>query len=448
MTFVSEFGYDTYYKRLKAKKLPNGEVLGLTFNQEGYQLTSYDPMTPERDFVYTAIEAQDVRGNVTRVQFGNSLIECAAYHAATGRLKTQRLQRSQTPCSEGVEDANLVHEFRLERLDPFANLTRRTRKNVYAGGASVTRISEAFEYDHLRRLTKATRSWIGKEVIDVLVAYAYDKLGNLKRKTDFGVDYVYGDSTRANTAHAGPHAVRQVVQTGGQGTISDFRYDERGNMISGMGRMLTYNAFNKPTAITEGSTTTTFSYDPNGALYKKDDGNQVAYYVTGDYEYIIEGATHSERAYLTPSILIHTTVDGTSRNRDIQYASYDHLDSLVTMTNQTGHVVSRHGFDAFGKPLNGDWEENDALLSNDLTDRGFTAHQHLDNHQLIHMGGRVHDPVLGRFLSVDPVITTHSQALNSYSYVMNNPLSYVDPTGYCGVPSEQQFGQFFRGVAA
>jgi hypothetical protein len=57
------------------------------------------------------------------------------------------------------------------------------------------------------------------------------------------------------------------------------------------------------------------------------------------------------------------------------------------------------------------------------------------------MNGRVYDPNIGRFLSVDPVFEfpTNTQSLNPYSYVLNNPLSMTDPTGYlvtCG--SNQQ----------
>ena len=48
------------------------------------------------------------------------------------------------------------------------------------------------------------------------------------------------------------------------------------------------------------------------------------------------------------------------------------------------------------------------------------------------MNGRVYDPGMGRFLSVDPVIQSpgNSQSLNPYTYLMNNPLSGTDPTGY------------------
>jgi len=75
----------------------------------------------------------------------------------------------------------------------------------------------------------------------------------------------------------------------------------------------------------------------------------------------------------------------------------------------------------------------DLAESTDLvTRRGFTDHEHLDDAELIHMNGRVYDYNLGRFLSVDPFIQEpgNSQSMNPYSYIMNNPLSGTDPSGY------------------
>jgi RHS repeat-associated protein len=56
----------------------------------------------------------------------------------------------------------------------------------------------------------------------------------------------------------------------------------------------------------------------------------------------------------------------------------------------------------------------------------------LDSVGLVHMNGRVYDPLIGRFLSADPIIQTisMSQAINPYSYVMNIPLALIDPSGY------------------
>ncbi|MBP6053893.1 MAG: RHS repeat-associated core domain-containing protein, partial [Pseudomonadales bacterium] len=66
---------------------------------------------------------------------------------------------------------------------------------------------------------------------------------------------------------------------------------------------------------------------------------------------------------------------------------------------------------------------------------------HLDDVGLIHMNGRVYDPSLGRMLSPDPVTQSpeNAQNYNRYAYVMNNPMRFVDPSGYvavsCGVGS-------------
>lgn len=56
----------------------------------------------------------------------------------------------------------------------------------------------------------------------------------------------------------------------------------------------------------------------------------------------------------------------------------------------------------------------------------------LDDLGLIHMNGRIYDPKIGRFLSADPHIQSpiNLQSYNRYSYVLNNPLKYTDPTGY------------------
>jgi len=86
-----------------------------------------------------------------------------------------------------------------------------------------------------------------------------------------------------------------------------------------------------------------------------------------------------------------------------------------------------------------DWTYNN-IPQTHLFDRGFTGHslsrhevdgKHLDNFDLINMNGRVYDPWLGRFLSPDPFVQapTYSQNFNRYSYALNNPLKYTDPSG-------------------
>jgi len=81
--------------------------------------------------------------------------------------------------------------------------------------------------------------------------------------------------------------------------------------------------------------------------------------------------------------------------------------------------------------INDVWNKLGAQIENSTT-RGFTGHEHFDQVGIIHMNGRIYDPSIGRFLQADPLIQDpyNTQSLNRYSYVMNNPLSYTDPSGY------------------
>ncbi|MFH0769583.1 MAG: RHS repeat-associated core domain-containing protein [Chloroflexota bacterium] len=65
------------------------------------------------------------------------------------------------------------------------------------------------------------------------------------------------------------------------------------------------------------------------------------------------------------------------------------------------------------------------------TDKLFTG-QRLDDTGLYYYGARYYDPTIGRFISPDTIVpqSANPQALNRYSYVLNNPLRYTDPTGY------------------
>ena len=81
------------------------------------------------------------------------------------------------------------------------------------------------------------------------------------------------------------------------------------------------------------------------------------------------------------------------------------LGSIVAISNEAGQVTERLAFDPWGKRRypNGLPDANDNI--NGLTtERGFTMHEHLDEMGLIHMNGRIYDPLIGRFMSADPFI--------------------------------------------
>jgi len=63
--------------------------------------------------------------------------------------------------------------------------------------------------------------------------------------------------------------------------------------------------------------------------------------------------------------------------------------------------------------------------------RDFTGHEHYDRFHIVNANARLYDPVIGRFFSPDPFVQTpdFTQSYNRYSYCMNNPVMYSDPTG-------------------
>ena len=126
---------------------------------------------------------------------------------------------------------------------------------------------------------------------------------------------------------------------------------------------------------------------------------------------------------LTPASAATTT------NR---YYHTDHLGSIIAITNDTGTVVERRSYDAWGKRRN----QNGTSLANAFVTSdvryAFGGHEDLGEVGLIHMNGRLYDPATGRFISADPTIDMPDdmQNYNRYSYINNNPLSAIDYSGY------------------
>ena len=98
------------------------------------------------------------------------------------------------------------------------------------------------------------------------------------------------------------------------------------------------------------------------------------------------------------------------------------------MTSATAGNLVVHDFGPWGNARNGSTPATQLAEGQ----RGFTGHEHLAELGLIHMNGRIYDPVIGRFLQADPIIQApqNAQSHNRYSYVLNNPLSFSDPSGF------------------
>ncbi len=399
-----------------------------------------------------------VRGQVTDQTLGNHIVETAQYDASTGLstwASSTRPPGTAATCKTASGTARtplmLVRQMRYQ-YDQFLNLASQQktyyRRDAASGfpdctsGAPVAvAATESYSSDDLQRLLGSARTWTDDASLQA-DSYAYDDLGNITQKSDFGSEYTYGMSPRGAEL-AGPHAVASIQKT--DGTTATYTYDSNGNLVQGDGRTITFDRNDRPVRVAMGAVTTEFYYSPDGSRYAQHetgsaDGARTVFYVDKDYELVAwDGGAIEERSYVGPSVVIYRR---DSKPAEVRYRHGDRLNSLDAVTDDAGNEIATdlHGYDAFGKPRGYDWRPNQGAAFERLhasevgvtTNDGFTTHEHLDEVYLIHMNGRVYDYRMGRFLSVDPIISSpaNSQAINPYSYIGNNPLSGVDPTGY------------------
>ena len=121
--------------------------------------------------------------------------------------------------------------------------------------------------------------------------------------------------------------------------------------------------------------------------------------------------------------------NGTVKN---YLAFTDNLGSILSVMD--GNKVFDTSYDAWGRQT---------VTRNDIgLNHGYTGHEMLNDFDIINMNrrslsrsgesnGRLYDPVLGRFFSPDNYmqLPDYSQSFNRYSYCLNNPLKYTDPSG-------------------
>lgn len=330
----------------------------------------------------------------------------STYHATTG-LPDRVLVTN--PLTQTIQD----NTYAYNDIGILTNRSRFVKSNA-------STLSETFHYDELNRLTQATATGLPTQ------SFQYDIKGNITYKSDVG-NYTYG------AGNAGPHAVTSAAS-------DNYTYDATGNMLTGGGRTVTYNTFRKPLTLSKGTHTSTFTYGPDRSHYKRVDADGTTVKTTlsiGNVEFITHssGVTETKR-YIGDIAVVTTTSSGSPSTH---YLHKDTLGSTDIVTNAVGSVVAEMSFDAFGKRRNvltlAELAEAQYDPLNAITTKGFTGHEMVDEVGIIHMGGRIYDPGLGRFMSADPIISdmTNVQRLNRYSYVLNNPLSLVDPSGFDGV---------------
>ena len=279
---------------------------------------------------------------------------------------------------------------------PSGNLTSRT----------INKVTDCFEYDNLDRLTSVNRD--GVEIM----AMTYAGNGNIMNKSDIG-DYTYNPADK-------PHAVREI----------DLVTDEQ----SGYSSSVSYALCGKAESIFEYC----YSYgpddekflggriDPSDPETKYWDINNIYW---DNYECEMKDFHYREYYFLDNDvIIIRDSYSGEEADTHPATLSYyqavtDNLGSIIAVFDNKLNRVFEASYDAWGRQT--------VKFDEIGLYRGFTGHENVGRSELVNMNHRVYDSSIGRFLSPDNYVQLpeNSQSFNRYSYCINNPLKYTDPTG-------------------
>ena len=209
-----------------------------------------------------------------------------------------------------------------------------------------------------------------------------------------------------------------------------------------------YTDFDKARSVRMGNDSICYAYgyDHQRIFMEEHFGNTVRtkHYV-GMCEYVTEANGTKSWTYLTGPYGVFAVVEKQNGVQTPHYVLKDNLGTWTTITNSSGTVEQRLSYDAWGSQRNPNtWANYTAGDSFDkpMFERGFTGHEHLTAFDLINMNGRMYDPVMSSFLSADRFVQNpmSAQGFNRYAYCMNNPLRFVDPTGWLMGPPKSKSG--------
>ena len=242
-------------------------------------------------------------------------------------------------------------------------------------------------------------------------------------------NYAYPPSGAASVR---PHAV--ISTTSGY----SYTYDANGNMLtrielSGTQRYTytqQWDVDNRLIAVTNTVTlsVTRFYYDGDGQRVKKVESKGgttiTTAYVGAHFEKNVTAGVTTTYYYAS------STRVAMRQGSSVYYLNGDHLGSASLTTDYQGNKLGDLRYMPYG--------ETRYVWGSTPTDRRFTGQrEEAALGSLYDYGARFYSPYLNRFISPDTIVPSpgNPQALNRYTYVLNSPVNYTDPTGHC-VPGE------------
>jgi RHS repeat-associated protein len=382
--FKTEFTYDVL-SRPDLMIYPTSKLtIKNIYNEHGVLVKIINPENEAT--ALWELEKVDARGNITRQQLAGSHIVDKTYFPETGRLRS-------------IKSGNIQHDEYSWDKGGYLEWRKDVKRDL----------KESFFYDRLNRIEEVKRN------NETILSMAYDKLGNIAYKSDVGY-YEY------STSGSNPYKLVSI--------------NNKPPSINSFLQNVEYTSFNKVKYVSEMENGNIvhemdLHYGVNKQRIKQViDRHNTKIFVGNLYEKYISANETTEVFYIySPDGLIAINTV-TKNSNQLSVVLKDHLGSIQFIID--GNEFTEFSYDSYGSRRD---PQTWLLLQNPVGFKlgiGFTGHEHLELFSIINMNGRIYDPVLGIFFTPDPLLQFPDLpiGLNPYSYCLNSPLSFVDPTGY------------------
>ncbi|WP_234307213.1 MULTISPECIES: RHS repeat-associated core domain-containing protein [Streptomyces] len=401
-----------------------GQTASVSSGASGYlHSAAYDVLGRPQQFTLAVSGAAEAR----KTYLNNE------YDQGTGRVTRSYVT---TPQTAPYKPQDLSYTY-----DQAGNVTRIT--DTPNPDAVLKGETQCFGYDGYSRLkearTSATADCSGTTPAGPApyrTAYTYDEGGQRRTETQYDVNGAGTTSTYCYTDAARPHALTATTKATGEkpcdAVAPAYVHDRTGNVTKRpgptAGQSLLWDAEGRLSRLTEGSRRTDYVYDADGTLLIRratGDGESVLYLGGTEIHLRATGSTRKTwgtRSYRAGEEVVAVRTNESGSQRVTFLAGDRHGTSSLAIDATTQAVIRRYTT-PFGAPRGtgpGNWPDDKRFLGKP-TDPGTG---------LTHIGARQFDALLGRFLSVDPLLESDKhQSLNGYSYAENNPVTLSDPTG-------------------
>ncbi|MEW9700826.1 RHS repeat-associated core domain-containing protein [Paenibacillus sp. SI8] len=234
-------------------------------------------------------------------------------------------------------------------------------------------------------------------------SFTYDKLNRIRTSSQFDENYTYDQRDNRETL------LRNITNM--NNASANYEYDDR----------------NRLTKVTmDGGNVVSYRYNGDGLLYERTENGQTIRYYYNGANMVAEGVVlaNGTAALKARYIRGNGLVARVEANGNKVYYQHNGHGDVVGITDASGNTLNTYSYDLWGNPV----------TSQETVAQPFRySGEYYDNTTgLQYLRARWYDPSVGRFINED---TYEGQidnplSLNLYTYVSNNPLTHVDPSGH------------------